>query len=145
MTRRAGFTLIEVVACIALLVILCTIAAVSLRAQLGRGGLELAVEQIRLADAQARERARRSGQEVRVRFDRIARLYVAGRRAEGREAVVICSARGYTPSYAVLVEAEQQQWVVVAGLTGAIRMVADERSVEEILSTGTSAASDDAR
>ena len=53
-------------------------------------------------------------------------------------AAVTCSADGYTPSYAVLVETEgkerQQRWILFAGLTGAMRTVADERSVEEILS-----------
>ena len=63
-------------------------------------------------------------------------------------------AGGYTPSYAVLIETDgkerQQRWILFAGLTGAMRTVADERSVDEILSgTATSsahvAAGDDAR
>jgi prepilin-type N-terminal cleavage/methylation domain-containing protein len=176
MIRRRAFTLIEVVACVALLVILCTIAGVSLRGRQRAAGMDLAVEQIRFADAQARERARRTGREVHLRFDlerggevwlqssnseritlpdgcRVARVYSGGRAVGGREAEITCSADGYSPSYAVLIETEgkerQQRWMLFAGLTGAMRTVADERTVDEILSgTAMSAAQvvrDDAR
>jgi prepilin-type N-terminal cleavage/methylation domain-containing protein len=161
MSRRRAFTLIEVVACVALLVILCMIAGVSLRGRQRAAGMDLAVEQIRFADAQARERARRTGREVHLRFDlerggevllessdgaerialpdgcRATRAYSAGRATRGREISITCSGAGYTPSYAVLVETEgnerQQRWILFAGLTGAMRTVADERTVDEIL------------
>src|SRR5207247_1646393 len=110
----------------------------------GADGMVLAVEQIRFADVQARERARRTGQEVHLRFDlergggvwmessnselialpsgcRVTRIHCGGRAGRGREAAVTCSADGYTPSYAVLVETEdkerQQRWILFAGLT----------------------------
>ena len=170
MNRRAGFTLIEVLACVALLVILCTIAGLSLRGRQGRGEMELAVEQIRFADVQARERARRSGQEVHLRFDleqgggvwvesvngaesvrlpegcRVARVYSSGRAVREREATIACSAGGCSRSYGVLIvgASKEERWILVTGLTGAMRTVSDERSVEDILYS-TASAGDDAR
>ena len=81
---------------------------------------------------------------------RIARVVSRGRSHAAGEAVLQCSARGQTPSYAVLLSGPggQQQWVVVAGLTGKAMTAGDEREVEAIfdaLSGDSLSGGDDAR
>ena len=65
---------------------------------------------------------------------RIDRVVLAGRSASAGEVSVPCSTGGQTPSYAVLLAGPggQRQWLVVAGLSGNVLTVNDEREVEDI-------------
>ena len=65
---------------------------------------------------------------------RIARFVSTGQTREAGEVVIPCSARGQTPSYAALLAGPggQQQWFVVAGLSGSAVTVNDARDVEAI-------------
>ena len=48
-----------------------------------------------------------------------------------------CSARGQTPTYAVLLTGPkgEKQWLVTAGLTGKVTKADDDREVEELFRT----------
>ena len=65
----------------------------------------------------------------------IARLLVRGQDLSEGEVHIRCSSRGLTPSYALLVESKQghRQWLLVAGLTGQITRMDNEKHVREIL------------
>jgi hypothetical protein len=65
---------------------------------------------------------------------RIARLVSGGQSQEAGEVTLPCSARGQTPSYAVLLAGSEggQQWVVVAGLSGKAVTANNAREVEAI-------------
>jgi prepilin-type N-terminal cleavage/methylation domain-containing protein len=68
---------------------------------------------------------------------RVAKVVRARESATAGQVSVPCSPRGQTPSYAVLLVGPggQRQWVVVAGLTGQVSTVTDEREVEDIFRT----------
>ena len=65
---------------------------------------------------------------------RIARFVSPRQTQEAGEVVIPCSPRGQTPSYAALLAGPggQQQWLVVAGLSGNAVTVNDARDVEAI-------------
>ena len=66
---------------------------------------------------------------------RVSRLVSTGRSQEAGEVTLPCSSRGQTPSYAVLLagpEGRQQQWMVVAGLSGKAVTAGDAREVQAI-------------
>jgi prepilin-type N-terminal cleavage/methylation domain-containing protein len=78
----------------------------------------------------------------------IAKVVRARESATAGQVSVPCSPRGQTPSYAVLLAGPggQRQWLVVAGLTGQVSTVTDEREVEDIFRTLAGEAADaDAR
>lgn len=71
---------------------------------------------------------------------RIERILIAGRlvdREDYGEVIIPCSAQGYTPSYAVLLagSGNARRWIFVAGLTGQVTRMDDERQVQDTLQT----------
>ena len=68
MRRRSGFTLIELLVVIVLFSLLAATAAVVVRLPLAKAKREHAIEQVRVLDSIARDRAQR-GQQVRLEFD----------------------------------------------------------------------------
>jgi type II secretion system protein H len=163
MHRRYAFTLIELVACIAIMALLSAAAGVSLHSRHGTMSLDAAADVVISVDRQARQRARQSGQPVTIRVDmavgevidiaapgashfeaaeplrlpegfRIARARVGGRWVQDGTLDVRCSSQGRTASYAVLVEGNSgHTWLIFAGLTGAMERMDDEGQVAEIL------------
>jgi type II secretory pathway pseudopilin PulG len=165
MPRRA-FTLIEAVLILAVMALLAAGVTVSLA---GAGRVASADD---VADAYAafdrttREAARRLGRTPELRFDlnrgtvrradgerdpaglvlrgdfRVTRVVMRGDDLRSGEVAVPVSARGQTPSYAVLLAGPAgHRWVVFAGLTGQAIRVQDERDVFDILSAATTTGS----
>jgi type II secretion system protein H len=68
---------------------------------------------------------------------RIAKIVRARESSTAGQVSVPCSARGQTPSYAVLLvgPGAERQWLVVAGLTGRVSTATDEREVQDIFRT----------
>jgi hypothetical protein len=64
----------------------------------------------------------------------IARLVVRDKNTTTGSMAISCSRHGFTPSYAVLVEdgAGRRQWLLLAGLTGELVQVDNEKEIEDI-------------
>jgi prepilin-type N-terminal cleavage/methylation domain-containing protein len=63
---------------------------------------------------------------------KIERLERADDSAPGGEVEIPCSARGHTPTYALLLTGQgRRQWLLFAGLTGQVRIIADERELQD--------------
>lgn len=159
--RRANaFTLIEAVVVLTLMGLLAAAVTVSLAGAARAARVEDVIDAYAAFDRTTREAARRFGRTPALRFDlnrgtvtrrdaersetrlalrgdfRVARVMTAERDSRSGEVEVPVTARGYTPSYAVLVVGPtSQRWVVFAGLTGQSTVLADERDVQDILST----------
>ena len=69
MKTRSGFTLVELVIALVILVILSSVAALSLSGTMDRYQLARATETIEMFDARARRDARSSGQSLQTRID----------------------------------------------------------------------------
>ena len=78
---------------------------------------------------------------------RIARLVSARGSATSGRVSLPCSTRGQMPSYAVLISGPkgQEQWIIVAGLTGNVRPAQDANEVEDIFKAMAAGSGDDAR
>jgi prepilin-type N-terminal cleavage/methylation domain-containing protein len=160
---RPAFTLLEMIATLALLAVLATVVTVSLAGPRRAARAQDAADEVLNYDRLAREWCRRLGRPGGITFDldrgtvrrvmagqsdgaaqpaslhvsggfRIARLVSGGQSHEAGEVTLPCSARGQTPSYAVLLAGPEggQQWVVVAGLSGKAVTAGDAREVEAI-------------
>lgn len=82
----------------------------------------------------------------RFRFEQ---LWLAEQRLLAGQIAIPCSRRGYTPSYAVQITdgrqgSGQQRWLVVAGLSGQITEIDDEKGVRDILGMDRPPATDEA-
>ena len=159
----AAFTLLEMIVTLALLAVLAPVVTVSLAGPRRAARAQDAADEILNYDRLAREWCRRFGRPGGITFNldrrtvrrvmagesdsspqpaalhlpggfRIARLVSAGRSQEAGEVMLPCSARGQTPSYAVLLAGAEgaQQWIVVAGLSGKAVTAGDAREVEAI-------------
>jgi prepilin-type N-terminal cleavage/methylation domain-containing protein len=155
--RRHGFTLVETLAAVVILGLLVGLAAWSFAGPLRRARLEQAVEQIRFVDASTRQLGRDTGGSFRISIDAeraaVGRVDSSNRRAEhslpagvriervrtasGDHGVDV-SRLGLSESYAVLlVGAQWRRWVFVSGLSGEVRVIPDDGSIEQILSQTT--------
>jgi prepilin-type N-terminal cleavage/methylation domain-containing protein len=161
--KRQAFTLLEMIATLALLAVLATIVTVSLAGPRRAARAQDAADEVLNYDRLAREWCRRFGRPGGITFDldrgtvrrvmagerdgspapaalhvpggfRIARLVSPGRSQEAGEVTLPCSARGQTPSYAVLLAGPEggRQWIVVAGLSGKAVTAGDAREVQAI-------------
>lgn len=76
----------------------------------------------------------------------IDRMMTPDGEAAAGEVDVLCSARGWTPSYAVLLAGPngRREWVLFAGLTGEARTIRDDRQVRETLALLRPGVGDDA-
>ena len=159
--RRRAFTLVEFVAVLALMAALSGVAAVSLAAFARAHATGDAVDRLRAADAAARHRAETSGRSITLRIDMAAgRLALrdgrdvttlatlpggvsigetatpAGREAYGRVDLPFAGGTGFSPTYALRLDGGgDRRWLVVAGLTGQTKEVADEH-IEATLALG---------
>ena len=168
---RRAFTLIELLAVIALVAILTAGVAVSLAGAARNARLDDVVDQYVAFDRSTREVARRFERPRALQFSlnrgavrrtngdeeptpanlsggvRVTRLALAGgeRFQQSGEETIRFSPRGQAPSYAVLLEspAGGRKWIVFAGLTGHATVTTDERDVRDILSLATPAAGGD--
>lgn len=158
----AGFTLLEVLAVLALTAVLTTIAAVSLRQSVRRAGERDAAERLAAFDNLARIDCRRSqrscqlvfsvgGQSVRrVRSESetevdspalqlggnqsIARVMLPNRSIEAGDAAVEMSASGLSASYVVeLRRAGDSQFILLTGLGGKQVKLKDADEAQSIL------------
>jgi prepilin-type N-terminal cleavage/methylation domain-containing protein len=153
-----AFTLIELVACVAIMAILAAAVALSLRGHRTEATMPTAIQIIRFADEQGRQRAVRSDApiELRIAFAhpntvllgsgattsefqlpdgfRVARARVAGRPRDTGEISVRFSPRGWAPAYAVqITDGARSQWLAFTGLIGHPETPDDDQTLEHIL------------
>lgn len=155
--RHAGFTMIEMLAVVAILALAATLAGVSLSGAASRASLEDVAQRVIVYDAGARLYAARFDRPVVLRFDEgsVAQVFAeedadappreplrlpGGYRvrvlaSEEDHPTVPVSAGGRTRSYAVRVTAPNQrsQSIVFAGLTGEATVIEDEGVAEAML------------
>jgi type II secretory pathway pseudopilin PulG len=157
--RRRAFTLIEAIVVVTLMALLTVAVTVSLRSAGRAARIEDVADAYAAFDRTTREAARRFGRTPEIRFElnrgnvrrvdeerdpvtlalrggfRVTRVVVRGRDARSGEIAVPVSARGQTPSYAVLLAGPGgERWVMFAGLTGQPSVIQNERDVQDILS-----------
>jgi prepilin-type N-terminal cleavage/methylation domain-containing protein len=155
---RRAFTLIELVACIAIMAILAAAAALSLRGHRAEATMPAAVQIVRFADEQARQRALRSDAPVELRLAparpdtlvlgsgpassefqlpdgfRVARARIAGQGRETDEISVRFSPRGWAPAYALqITDGARSQWLAFTGVIGDPQTPDDDQTLEHIL------------
>ncbi len=155
LTRRFGFTLVELMVVCALLGIAAAAAAWSVRQPIAAARAELAADRLLAADAAARTLAVRRGEAVRLTFDPVAgavlRGEAAGRGTDVAEAPMAEVRRagapagpgpieltvrpdGSSPTYAVrLTGVGERPWLLVAGGTGRPVRLADAAAVDALL------------
>jgi prepilin-type N-terminal cleavage/methylation domain-containing protein len=156
--HRRAFTLIEVVACVAIMAILAAAAAISLHGHRGEATMPTAIQIIRFADEQARQRALRSDAPVELRLAsthpdtlllssgptssefqlpdgfRVARARIAGQPHDTDEISVRFSPRGWAPAYAFqITDGTRSQWLAFTGLIGDPLTLDDDQTLEHIL------------
>jgi prepilin-type N-terminal cleavage/methylation domain-containing protein len=157
--HRRAFTLIELVACVAIMAILAAAAAISLHGHRGEATMPTALQIIRFADEQARQRALRSDApvELRVTFSRpdtfllssgptssefqlpegfrVARARIAGQSRDTDDIAVRFSPRGWAPAYALqITDGARSQWLAFTGLIGDPQTLDDnDQTLEHIL------------
>jgi general secretion pathway protein H len=152
-SRKDGFTLIEVVVVVAIMALLATIGAVSLRGTIDRYYLSQARQAIEISDAKARRIARTTGRPVLMNVDRlekqieihestfripagveIASVEMASRLSGGTQIGIPFSDDGWSPTYAIeLKRGELGQWIVVIGASGQVVRVNEEGAANELL------------
>lgn len=162
MKKRSAFTLIELA--MVMLIVALAAAAVVLKVQrpLRSAAAKDAIAAIVEYDATTRSGARQQDRPLQLVFNltegmlcradeagrklplpamqlggqtRIGRILVgAVDRREGK-AVIACSSKGFTPTYALLIEsgAGGGQWIVMAGLSGQAVQVSNEDEVRKIM------------
>ena len=162
--KRGGFTLVELM--LVLLILAIAAAAVTVRAQGSLRGARMneVLSAFRDFDRTTRAAARNQDRPFRlvvslsggtiaradgegrlirgqvmslpsdIRFDR---LLVRRQDCRDGDVTISCSRKGFTPTYAVLLKSSgRSQWLVVAGLTGDMLLVADEKQARNILEAG---------
>jgi prepilin-type N-terminal cleavage/methylation domain-containing protein len=165
--RDSGaFTLIELIACVAIMAILAAAAALSLRGHRGDATMPTAMQIVRFADTQARQRGLHSDAFVELRIDfarpntlvlgtgpassefqlpdgfRIARVRVAAASRDTGEVSIRASSHGWTPAYAVqITDGARAQWLAFTDLIGEPHTFDDDQMFEQIFpAAGGSAA-----
>lgn len=160
--RCAGYTLIEIVAVLALMAIAAGAVGWTMSDAHAAANLDDAINRIRSVDRQARSVARRFDRPVTLRFDlegqTVRRVddanasghttsLSAGHRIEAiktrlepydpTQIDIAIGRRGFGESYAIHLRAlgrdAEDTWVVVAGSTGQMTRVADEQIVDNLL------------
>ena len=145
--RSIGFTLIEVVAVIAIMGLLVVAVSIHVPNWFSSAGLNSVIDQLVYLDRLARERAKRSGEPVVLVFDlesgewrreqqkgstvrahrfqlprgySVEQVQTVYEHVESGEAMISCSVRGHTPTYALLLTgpSDRRRWMVVMGITG---------------------------
>ena len=151
----------ELMIAVLLLALLTSAAMLSFSGPIRLARAHEAVEQVRSFDASARDAARRSGHGVRIVFDlaagtigrregpeletlqcqttlppgyRVTELRVAGQTLSDGLALIDVSMLGMSRSYAIHVTGQEfDQWMIIAGLSGEISQVQDERAMASLL------------
>ena len=158
-----GFSLVELVAVIALLAIFASLAGISVRGHIANARLELALESIEALDGRIRDEAlrRQSPDELRINVDRgkvyqsgagrklpssrtvalgdtvqIDRIRIAKRESRHGELRVLVSLHGQSDSYALRLSTStgRKVWLVVLGATGQCLRIEEEKDVASLLS-----------
>jgi len=159
---RPGFSLIELLVVLTLIAVVSATATVSLREPYRRARLEHAVDQLAMADQQARGRARRLDRPCRLVYDldqnevrisdgsrgktsptvvrtgrgvQIDRLLRKGDRQTNGAPWVEVRSQGTTPTYAVRVRTAKDQctWLFYCGVTGQVTRLDKDSHVEALL------------
>ena len=166
-----AFTLIEAIVVVTVMALLAAAVTVSLAGAARVASAEDVADAYAAFDRTTREAARRLGRTPELRFElnrgtvsrvdgersptklalrggfRVTRVLVRGRDARSGEIAIPISARGQTPTYAVLLagpNGDDERWVVFAGLTGQSTVLRHERDVQDILAAATTGAGADA-
>lgn len=171
-TRARGFTLLELLAAVAVMGLIVGMTAWSLTGRLTGARMEEVIGQVAAMDGWARQAARNSGRAVRLVFDlragTVARADREGMlssqyrlpagysllglvradapRPDGERAVEF-AAGGWSASYAVQLSGPggRECWVLFAGWTGDRRVFDDDDQVQETFRAVAGAAGPDAR
>ena len=154
--HRHALTLVELLAVLSIMSILAAGVSVSLRGPYASLRLREAVEQLRAVDRMTRDHARRFGRGATLtlsgssglsvsseghrerRFTlppavRVATVVLPGRRFGDGSGEVAFSGNGTSVSYGVCIQLrEQEQWLLVAGLTGQVTEMADEEDIRDL-------------
>jgi prepilin-type N-terminal cleavage/methylation domain-containing protein len=163
--HRRAFTLIELVACIAIMAILAAAAALSLRGHRSEATMPAALQIIRIAHEQARQRALRSDAPVELRLAfadpdivllssgpnssefhlpdgfRVARARIAGQARDTGEISIRFSPRGWAPAYALqITDGARSQWLAFTDLIGEPETLDDDQTLEQILPASSAGA-----
>lgn len=158
---RAGFTLLELVAVLALMAMLCAVAAVSLKEACRTARAQYAIEQIMHWDRSLRDHARRFEQEAELTIDldhnlffetqfhdgkptsrrlplgggvRIERLFVGPDRIASGRANIEFFPDGHSPTYALKLKTADGnvRWLAFAGASGQVDEEPNDKQIEEL-------------
>lgn len=171
MRRSKGFTLIELVAVLALAAVLAGAAVLSLQGPYQAAQLENAVERLVLVDRQLRDHARQFERPARltlcpntgrvavaepgsetappppfhldggVRIDQVA---VGERRSDCDAVTIAYSRQGRSTSFAVRLRGADQKrhWLLFVGGTGQMIRLEEDKTIEELLRLGSTPGTD---
>lgn len=153
----AAFTLIELMAALAILAILSIAAAFAFSAPLARARTTDAISSLKSFDTNTRQYAVRFDRQVDLIIDldnnqlrrnpsahtlsfsssiRILEVRLPARRHTSGQVNIPCTPAGLTPTYALhLTGPQTNRWILVAGLTGQITETHDEQSLNNLLAT----------
>jgi prepilin-type N-terminal cleavage/methylation domain-containing protein len=146
-----GFTLIEVMLAVVLLALLTGAAALSFVRPIRSARAQQTIQMIQRADTMAREEAIRFGRSTQLRFDLnrqtlvragsvtpipgVREIRIGDRSISDDQVSIDVSPIGLSSSYAVQIAGPaQDQWIVVAGLSGETITTKNESQVVQLLS-----------
>jgi prepilin-type N-terminal cleavage/methylation domain-containing protein len=146
-----GFTLIEVMLAVMLLALLTGAAALSFARPFRSARSQQTIQMIQRADTMAREEAIRFGRSTQLRFDLnrqtlvragsvtpipgVREIRIGDRSISDDQVSIDVSPIGLSSSYAVQIAGPaQDQWIVIAGLSGQTITTQNESQVVQLLS-----------
>ena len=161
MTGPRGFTLIELVAVLAIMALTAAAVALDIRGPLRRIGMRSCLDEVVAFDRLTRTYAQEQDRAVQVMVDlgagrlrrtdeegradlgtpvevpapyRLARLRLAGQDIRWGTAALACSPQGLTPTWAILVEGpgNRRRWAVFAGLSGQVLETENDHDVDSL-------------
>lgn len=156
-----GFTLVEVLAVLALAALLCGTAAFSLKAGLDEAEMKDVIRAIKYQDTLMRQHARTYRQPSELLIDvsggrfscrtandvtqttpayvlpegyEVRNVLVDSRYRQGNEITIACSSGSQTASYALLIQGPDRSkaWILVAGLTGQASFFDEEEQIRRV-------------
>jgi prepilin-type N-terminal cleavage/methylation domain-containing protein len=155
-----GFTLIELTVVIAILVMLLSVAVVSMRSPYRAARLEDAIERISSFDRQLRNQARRFDRLFELKINlrdsslearsgdarqkieplrlgaglRIDRVKTKLRQVDYRELAIPISCSGHSPTYALRLRGadDRKHWLVFTGVSGQLVRIEKDREIDQL-------------
>ncbi len=168
--KEEGFTLLELLAVIAIMALLSCAVVLKLAPQLSQASTQGVLDQIERSDQLARLSALQAGKELELVYDvdknliyrreeqqrhplaklrlpdgfRIEQVRLDKQSSFGGEAVVRVGPGGYSASYAVALSGRGgfRTWLVFAGLSGQVKRMDDEMQVQSFFRSLVSSSDD---